>query len=135
MPAYKRYLKYPLSINKDKYPDIYNMLMYQKENNGIAFYVRDLIMQDIERKAKNKELPFEKNKQKAIDYSVQNDFMNFEELDFDRIIEPAEEEVIAEHENKIKDYHNVLDAKKEVEEETDQDDVDDELNKTGGISI
>lgn len=41
---------YQLNINRKKYPDICEILEEEKDNNGIAFYLRNLIRQDIERR-------------------------------------------------------------------------------------
>jgi hypothetical protein len=48
---------YQINFNRDKFPEICEMLEWEKENNGVAFYLRKLIQDDINRRRGAIEMP------------------------------------------------------------------------------
>lgn len=52
------YFKYQLKINKSRYSAICDLLEYEKKTNGLAFYIRSLIAEDMKKRVLNNHPPF-----------------------------------------------------------------------------
>lgn len=53
------YFKYQLKINRNRYPDICDLLDYEKEVSGLAYYIRNLINEDVKKRVLSGAAPFE----------------------------------------------------------------------------